>query len=981
MIKESVNTFNEGVNYDLNPIVTPKNILTDCVNGTFITFNGDELALQNDAGNTRLGVTQIEHIEQIETVKYGLLYNWYTITDPKGITNAGNFSVPNREEFNILASYLGATIVDDYIVIPNNIGGTLVSSAFNAKFGGSRGITFNAMDACIFWSAESMDVSNAYHYGISIGSFPNFIGGFGGTTKNTGLYIRLVRLATIEESALLDYASCTPYIGNDGKSYPTIKIGNQVWLASNLAETMFFDGSYIHGYEGGIYQPISNENWVDLITAGVCAHNDNLTNIIEVTTEIIIDVPGYEVRLSEGFYPLGMKEYGGILYIVSGKNPDIEPIEFNPMYSYDKGEVSYREINEIRYYYESLIDDNNNPLPLNSNEYWLYIGIEKDFLNKYGFVEFGSYPSPEVVDPSINDLSIDYSIDNYPSSNPDSFKIELYNPKVINNILFRAGVYVNFFAITGSTLITTNISFSAFTLNTSTLRFIKDSDASIKKIYKVKLYQQLTNGIIDLTDDVWLKFAHHNYNVTSEELNKTGSPKFWFNDPDFKYYCPHNFKGKLMISLELEPFDEFSLQSTRMIFDTVNYETTFNLNFAESAGWNTTSPTVGLCWTVNGDEPNFDTITTTNFISTINPLASVVITSPAADGGKTLKYKIRPNFLIGVDLLPYTDFPNQFLDEHTISGNLLLSSDFENYKIVIDESAYMLDPLGTNARLMTRLILTDEIGNYLDNELEISLTPYEFYLSGTTPPTNSLGTYTIGADHKANIGVLDLVNVITPAAYKTYIVSLVEDTVVYRPFENWGKITVEIEVNRSFGAIIPIRVVQNSSLLIPQVILPGSVYSYEIEAGIAFTISPNTGLGLSTLYNLTTTLLTNDTIKFGLVTNLSLSRWDDPDTFYDSEFYLTTDSPNSSFGPAIDATRFTTTQTNPAFDSTTFSTSIVSGNSNRVFIIEPLSPDNPVIDVTFNNTTPNIYDNLVGETLSLEGANHLFLQEYIGLTA
>jgi hypothetical protein len=54
---------------------------------------------------------------------------------------------------------------------------------------------------------------------------------------------------------------------------------------------------------------------------------------------------------------------------VSGKNPDIEPTEFNPMYSYDKGEVSYREINEIRYYYESLIDDNDNSLPLNSNEY------------------------------------------------------------------------------------------------------------------------------------------------------------------------------------------------------------------------------------------------------------------------------------------------------------------------------------------------------------------------------------------------------------------------------------------------------------------------------------------------------------------------------------------------------------------------------------------------------------------------------------
>ncbi|MGV8961772.1 MAG: hypothetical protein ACOH2V_00055 [Candidatus Saccharimonadaceae bacterium] len=54
MKQESVNSFNGGLNYDLNPITTPNDVLTDCVNGTFITFNGDELALQNDAGNTTI---------------------------------------------------------------------------------------------------------------------------------------------------------------------------------------------------------------------------------------------------------------------------------------------------------------------------------------------------------------------------------------------------------------------------------------------------------------------------------------------------------------------------------------------------------------------------------------------------------------------------------------------------------------------------------------------------------------------------------------------------------------------------------------------------------------------------------------------------------------------------------------------------------------------------------------------------------------
>ena len=45
------NTFTEGLNTDFNPINTPNNMLTDCVNGTIITYNGNEFSLQNDMGN------------------------------------------------------------------------------------------------------------------------------------------------------------------------------------------------------------------------------------------------------------------------------------------------------------------------------------------------------------------------------------------------------------------------------------------------------------------------------------------------------------------------------------------------------------------------------------------------------------------------------------------------------------------------------------------------------------------------------------------------------------------------------------------------------------------------------------------------------------------------------------------------------------------------------------------------------------------
>lgn len=51
---EATNTFNKGLIMDLNPINTPNEVLTDCVNGTIITYDGNEYTLQNDKGNFEL---------------------------------------------------------------------------------------------------------------------------------------------------------------------------------------------------------------------------------------------------------------------------------------------------------------------------------------------------------------------------------------------------------------------------------------------------------------------------------------------------------------------------------------------------------------------------------------------------------------------------------------------------------------------------------------------------------------------------------------------------------------------------------------------------------------------------------------------------------------------------------------------------------------------------------------------------------------
>lgn len=52
--QEAVNTFTKGIISDLNPLTMPNDTLSNCLNGTMLTYNGNEMVLQNDMGNARV---------------------------------------------------------------------------------------------------------------------------------------------------------------------------------------------------------------------------------------------------------------------------------------------------------------------------------------------------------------------------------------------------------------------------------------------------------------------------------------------------------------------------------------------------------------------------------------------------------------------------------------------------------------------------------------------------------------------------------------------------------------------------------------------------------------------------------------------------------------------------------------------------------------------------------------------------------------
>ena len=130
MKQETTNVFNKGLLMDLNPLTTPNNVVTNCLNGTFITFNGNDVILQNDMGNGKVESAKLPAgyiplgVKEYGGIIYVVSYNPFT---KKG--QVGSFPSPkqdftsddhNNDQQNIISSEffdteLKTTLVKKYL--------------------------------------------------------------------------------------------------------------------------------------------------------------------------------------------------------------------------------------------------------------------------------------------------------------------------------------------------------------------------------------------------------------------------------------------------------------------------------------------------------------------------------------------------------------------------------------------------------------------------------------------------------------------------------------------------------------------------------------------------------------------------------------------------------------------------------------------------------------------------------------------------
>jgi uncharacterized protein (TIGR02145 family) len=176
--------------------------------------------------------------------KYGKLYNWFAVIDPRGLAPAG-WHVASDGEWTILTNYLGGAGKEGYINKGEELaGGKLKSSTGWGDIIGSNKSGFSALPGgyCNYiglfdyvgtsgywWSYTEEEPFSAWSRYMWL----DFTVKRESTSKKFGLSVRCVRDLTKSKQE------------EKTKTYKIATIGNQVWMTENLNVSTFRNGDPI----------------------------------------------------------------------------------------------------------------------------------------------------------------------------------------------------------------------------------------------------------------------------------------------------------------------------------------------------------------------------------------------------------------------------------------------------------------------------------------------------------------------------------------------------------------------------------------------------------------------------------------------------------------------------------------------------------------------------------------------------------------
>ena len=101
VIRKATNRFTKGLVMDFSPENTKNEVLTQALNATLLTFNGNELSLQNDMGNARVETAYLpEGYMPVGTCEYGGIVYIVSYNPIENKSQIGCFPSPERNLSN-----------------------------------------------------------------------------------------------------------------------------------------------------------------------------------------------------------------------------------------------------------------------------------------------------------------------------------------------------------------------------------------------------------------------------------------------------------------------------------------------------------------------------------------------------------------------------------------------------------------------------------------------------------------------------------------------------------------------------------------------------------------------------------------------------------------------------------------------------------------------------------------------------------------
>lgn len=216
----------------------------------------------------------LNHNTSVPSIRFGLLYNWYALNNPLGLTSSPAWVGLTLSQIKGLRTYLGGTAIagckvrimdTEFWTFPNACATN--SAKTNCKGGGERssvGVFQNMLISGFFWSSGERNATQAW--GFILGYNSNNIGtNFATKSFGRSLFIRQPAIGIADGIA-------GTYFGNDGRVYRTITIDEFEYVADPLAETEYRNHSLIP-------EITDNTDWANDVDGALSAFDNDWANV------------------------------------------------------------------------------------------------------------------------------------------------------------------------------------------------------------------------------------------------------------------------------------------------------------------------------------------------------------------------------------------------------------------------------------------------------------------------------------------------------------------------------------------------------------------------------------------------------------------------------------------------------------------------------------------------------------------------------